>query len=169
MIENIYMKTKNDINNKNNFKNQNIGELKGSNEPFINNENQFGGLDNKMMDKILKRNKKRIEKGYDPFKQKINEKENNKKNSINNNNNNNDNKDNKDNKNNDNDNDNNYVNGNNKVNNYIDKKDNIKFNVTPIQHIQIGRYEKTNIDLISSANSNSNLGENNENNDNSIN
>ena len=125
--------TKNDINNKNNFKNQNIGELKGSNEPFINNENQFGGLDNKMMDKILKRNKKRIEKGYDPFKQKINEKENNKNKSFNNN----DNNDNKDNKNNDND--NNYVNGNNKVNNYIDKKDNIKFNETPIQHIQIGR------------------------------
>ena len=163
--------TKNDINNKNNFKNQNIGELKGSNEPFINNENQFGGLDNKMMDKILKRNKKRIEKGYDPFKQKINEKENNKNNSFNNNNNNNnDNNNNNENKNNDND--NNYVNGNNKVNNFIDKKDNIKFNETPIQHIQIGRYEKKNIDLISSANSNSNLGENNEknkNNDNSIN
>ena len=65
--------TVNDINNKNNKKNQNIGEFGKDKEPLINdiNNNNFGGVNDNFIDNILKNNKERERKGYDPHKNKM--------------------------------------------------------------------------------------------------
>ena len=62
--------TVNDINNKNNKKNQNVGEFGKENELLMNdiNNNNFGGINEKFINQILKNNKKREKKGYDPNK-----------------------------------------------------------------------------------------------------
>ena len=58
-----------DINNKNNNKNQNVGELDGNKEKLIN--NNFGGINENFLNNILKNNKKREKQGYNPHKSEI--------------------------------------------------------------------------------------------------
>ena len=51
----------NDMNNKNNLKNQNIGELNENNTPLINNNN-FGGINDNFINEILEKNKRKDKK-----------------------------------------------------------------------------------------------------------
>ncbi len=55
-----------DINNKNNKKNQNVGELEDNKNNLIN--NNFGGINENFLNNILNNNKKRQQKGYNPHK-----------------------------------------------------------------------------------------------------
>ncbi len=55
-----------DINNKNNNKNQHVGELEDNRQNVIN--NNFGGINENFLNNILKNNKKREKKGYNPHK-----------------------------------------------------------------------------------------------------